>query len=68
VSSQVHWSSSVDGSIGEGVGLLISLSDGHHEITATLRDSSGNTTSDRMQIQMGEPSQSSSTEVISVQD
>ncbi len=43
LSSSLQWSSSLDGSLGEGASITVALSAGNHTITATVVDSQGAT-------------------------
>jgi len=50
LSSNVSWSSSIDGPIGTGAAITPSLSDGVHSITASVTDNSGQTGLDTMTV------------------
>ena len=43
ISSNTIWSSSIDGALGSGATIVAMLSDGNHNITASITDSSSNT-------------------------
>ncbi|MCW8998434.1 MAG: fibronectin type III domain-containing protein, partial [Kangiellaceae bacterium] len=41
ISSNIQWTSNVDGNLGQGTGISVQLSEGEHQLTATVTDSDG---------------------------
>jgi len=50
LTGSVGWTSSLDGSLGTGGSITVSLSDGTHTITASVTDSTGNTSTDEITV------------------
>lgn len=55
LTANIAWTSSIDGSIGNGGSFSVSLSDGAHTITAEVTDSGTVTGSDSVSITVGDP-------------
>ena len=53
ISTDIDWSSSIDGSLGTGASISTTLSDGTHTITASVDDSSSNTATADIDISVG---------------
>jgi subtilisin family serine protease len=56
ISSKIAWTSSIDGALGTGASLPVSLSPGSHTITASVTDSAGLTTKTAVSITIPTPS------------
>lgn len=61
ITSELSWTSNIDGVIGTGGSFSTSLSDGEHTITAQVTDAGGKTTSDSITIVVGTPPVTGST-------
>jgi hypothetical protein len=53
ISSSIRWSSSLDGDLGGGASVTVTLSPGNHTVTGTVTDSQGKSTVSRMSISTG---------------
>lgn len=55
LSSSISWSSNLDGSLGTGNSFGLVLSEGNHTLTASVTDSGGKSSSDNVNITVGNP-------------
>ena len=64
LTSSLTWTSSIDGSIGNGGSFSFTLSDGDHTITAKVTDSGGKTSSKSITITVGTPPATGATSTV----
>ena len=50
ISAEINWQSSLDGSLGSGANLAVSLQDGAHTISLSVTDSANNTASETLSV------------------